>query len=254
MNIKLIQQIISNKSEHIAIKKAAIKYADAIGTPMAMFKSVASKQETETSVKKIQIVGNTNYWLDSHGDVHVAGNWNKTISDNGKKFHLHDHKFEIMAQVGKIDGLQEMQIEWSKLGVSKEGFTTSLVASSTISKEMNERIYKAYMSGDITQHSVGMQYVKIDFAVNPEAYKDEQSNANWNEVYPLLGNQEKADENGMFWVVRESKLIEISAVLMGSNSLTPTLENKQEPFDNTLANDAAANALRLNELYNNLKF
>ncbi|HPZ10702.1 MAG TPA: hypothetical protein PL110_21610, partial [Candidatus Eremiobacteraeota bacterium] len=52
-----------------------------------------------------------------------------------------------------------------------------------------------------------------------------------------------ADERGYFWVVKEAKIIEGSAVVMGSNSATPTLENKEfeavedtsndEPLENT---------------------
>ena len=38
------------------------------------------------------------------------------------------------------------------------------------------------------------------------------------------GNQAAATELGFFWAVSEAKLIEISCVLEGSNTLTPTLE------------------------------
>jgi hypothetical protein len=66
-----------------------------------------------------------------------------------------------------------------------------------------------------------MQYVRMDLAVNDDEYKDEFKT--WQEVYPLLGNPEEADKDGYFWAVREAKLIEVSAVLLGSNVLTPTL-------------------------------
>jgi len=42
-------------------------------------------------------------------------------------------------------------------------------------------------------------------------------------------------EQGYFWAVKEAKLIEISAVLEGSNELTPTIDakNTHEPLENT---------------------
>lgn len=253
MDIQKIKDILENKADHVAIKKAAIKYADAWSTPTQVAKTNAKKAYTDdTGVINLNIVGNTNYWMDSHEDVHVKGNWSKTISDGGKKFHLHDHKFERTAQVGKFQSLEEKQVLWSDLGVDKEGSTQSLVGNTNVIKEMNESIYNEYKNGEVDQHSVGMRYIKLDFAVNPDVYEDDEANKAWAEVYPLLGNQDKADETGSFWVVREAKLIEISAVLMGSNSLTPTLEDKQKPLGDTSANDAAAKALRTKQFYINL--
>tara|TARA_R110000796_G_scaffold182986_1_gene299474 strand:- start:192 stop:557 length:366 start_codon:yes stop_codon:yes gene_type:complete len=107
-------------------------------------------------------------------------------------------------------------------------------------KEYNSKVFNEYKSGRITQHSVGMQYVKMDLAVNDEEYEEEYKV--WKDNIDNLGNSEQANEKGYFWFVREAKLIEISAVLLGSNSLTPTLENKQadlssldvvEPSDDT---------------------
>jgi hypothetical protein len=40
----------------------------------------------------------------------------------------------------------------------------------------------------------------------------------------LIANGEVADKKGFFWAVKEAKLIEISAVISGSNELTPTLQ------------------------------
>ncbi|KQC33970.1 hypothetical protein AAU57_11995 [Nonlabens sp. YIK11] len=255
MDIQKIKDILANKKEVISLKKAAVKFSDGWSTPAIVVKSSATKADNseDNGIITRDIIGNTNYWMDSHEDVHVPGNWSKTISDGGKKFHLHDHKFELMAQVGKFNSLEERQIAWKDLGVNKEGFTSSLVANTSILKSLNEKIYNAYKSGEIDQHSVGMRYVKLEFAVNPAAVKSEEDNANWNEIYPLLGNPERADEKGYFFIARETKLVEISAVLMGSNSLTPTLESKQEPSKDTLAESEAAKALQLNQFINLVK-
>ncbi|HKZ36113.1 MAG TPA: hypothetical protein VJ184_00580, partial [Chryseolinea sp.] len=95
---------------------------------------------------------------------------------------------------------------------------------SNIIKEYNPIVFGQYLSKEVNQHSVGMVYVKLDLAVNDSEMKDEY--VQWNKYINLIGNKEKAIEQGYFWAVKEAKLIEISAVLAGSNELTPTLDNK----------------------------
>ena len=74
-----------------------------------------------------------------------------------------------------------------------------------------------------------MYYVKVELAVN-DAEEIEEYKV-WNQYINDIGNKELAEENGYFWAVKEAKLIEISAVLEGSNSLTPTIEAKDiEPL------------------------
>jgi hypothetical protein len=112
----------------------------------------------------------------------------------------------------------------------------ALFMDSRIIKGYNERIFNEYANGLINQHSVGMQYVKIDLAVNDEDEEDEYKV--WTDNIDSLGNKEEAEKLGYFWLVREAKLIEISAVLLGSNSLTHTIEplkdtQKTEPHKST---------------------
>jgi hypothetical protein len=75
-----------------------------------------------------------------------------------------------------------------------------------------------------------MRYVKIDLAINSESEYDKEEKEIWDKYYQVVANKEVADERGFFWVVSEAKIIEGSAVVMGSNSATPTIsvENKTE--------------------------
>ena len=98
-----------------------------------------------------------------------------------------------------------------------------LVMESNIMKDYNPLIYGQYLSNEIDQHSVGMYYINLDLAVNDPEMKAEYST--WNKIIDKLGNKEKAEEEGFFWAVKEAKLIETSAVLAGSNELTPTMPN-----------------------------
>ena len=81
-----------------------------------------------------------------------------------------------------------------------------------------------------------MKYVKYDMAINDEDYPNEFEA--WNKYYPEIANKKTADEKGYFWYVLEAKVVEGSAVPLGSNFVTPTLENnKSEPPKDTHKRD-----------------
>lgn len=228
-----LKELVSKKAELIALKKAEVKTVK--GGLSAMFQTSVNKgiYENGESTLKRTIIGNTYMWMDSHDDVHAKSVFAKSIKERAKSiFHLHDHKFELTAKVGEPIKVYESEIKWNDLGVEKDGVTQALFLDSEILKNYNERIFNEYSADKINQHSVGMQYVKIDLAVNDEDYEEEFKV--WKDNIDAIGNKELAEEKGYFWLVREAKLIEISAVLMGSNSLTPTIN---EPLKDTQKNE-----------------
>jgi hypothetical protein len=87
-------------------------------------------------------------------------------------------------------------------------------------------MYEQYSKGFVKNHSVGMSYVKMVLCANNPASTQEFEN--WNKYLPEVANQETAIEKGYFWAVLEAKLIEGSAVVIGSNPVTPTLENNMK--------------------------
>ena len=231
---ELIKQMIQNKGQLIEMKKSAIKYTDTCEIK-SIKSGITSKVDEEENGDEIErtIVGNTYNWLDSAGDVLVSGVFAKSLRERkDKMFHLHDHEFKITSKVGEFKDIYEKPISWKELGVERDGDTESLIAESTVIKEYNPIIFREYKNGKINQHSVGMYYVKMLLGVNDPDEKEEF--AVWNKYYPMLGNPEDADEQGYMWIVTEAKLIEISAVLMGANPITPTLDNNtKKPLDNT---------------------
>jgi hypothetical protein len=260
---ELFKYLIENKKQLISMKKSALKVCDIFDsnrievTPKSIFKN--EQLENDTSIVKT-IIGNTYNWMDSHDDVHLKNTFTKSISDRQKDiFHLHDHKFEITAKVGEPQKIYEQDIAWKTLGINKSGNTQALVMESEVLKDYNSKIFKAYKTGKINQHSVGMQYIKIDLAINDES--EEEEFKVWNDNLETIANKDRAEERGFFWAVKEAKLVEISAVLMGSNELTPTLDNKTEPLQDTQKTEAAqalqtteeAQALQLEKFYKTLK-
>lgn len=239
-NKELYDYLIARKQEMIDLKKSELKKADSVAYDVCEIKTVATKaaeQQKADTATEIQrtIVGNTYYWLDSHEDIHVSGCFATSIQQRGaaRISHLHDHLHQLDAKVGKFSDVYEQPVSWRDLGVNIDGNTVSLMADSTIKSALNSKIFDMYKAGEVDQHSVGMMYVDLQLMINdPERAKEY---ALWQAIYPLVGNKQKLDEKGYAWVVKECKLIEISAVLNGSNEVTPTL--MPGPLDDSQDND-----------------
>jgi len=235
-----LEEILKNKQEAINIKKSAYKHSDNVNNHIIkdgeenVTKVILDSEEQDNIVK---VIANTYYWLDSHGDVHVKGCFTKSIKESANKiFHFDNHEHSFNSKVGKVKSVKEVNVNWSDLGIDKEGKTICVIGETELIEDYNCQVYDAYKNNEVNQHSVGMQYVNLQIAVNQpqevEAYKL------WNEVYPLLGNPELADKMGYFWVVKEAKLKEYSCVLwQGSNSLTPTVKNIDAVDNDTSKNE-----------------
>ena len=251
-----IDYLVKHNKEIIEFKKAVVKHTTPTTTEAEnspTFKALSTSKENDTdSIIKRTVIGNTYNWLDSHGDVHLEGTFGKSISERQNKiWHLHDHEQKITAKVGIPSKIYEAPVEWSDLGIKKAGTTTALMMDSDIRKDYNNLIFQEYKDGNIDQHSVGMYYVKIDFAVNDKDHKAEFKT--WNDNIENIGNREKAEELGYFYAVKEAKLVEISAVLQGSNELTPTIEAKDiEPEQSTQTEPEQSTQKTNNNLRNNL--
>lgn len=244
----LIAYLIANKTELIDLKKSAIKNFVPCGGLVAdsglVSKAFTSDMvDTDETIYRT-IVGNTYNWMDSHDDVHLNNLFGQSIKDkNGRIYHRHDHVPMLTAKVGKFSKVYEQVVNWTDVGVNKVGQTMALLADSAIRKSYNPLIFESYKDGEIDQHSVGMQYVKIFLAVNNKENKEEFDA--WNKYFPLLGNPEKALEKGYFWVVKEAKLIEISCVTDGSNELT----GMYNPPKSSLNIDPPASSQKSNSFY-----
>ena len=232
-----IEEIIKNKAELINIKKGVIKHSDVVLNSQFKDSDGVIKLEYSESndSNTVKVIANTYNWLDSHGDVHVKGCFTKSIQESlpsNKIFHFDNHTHSFSAKVGNVKNVTETKVNWSDLGIDKEGKTIVLIGETELIEEYNCQVYKAYKAGEINQHSVGMQYIDLQLAVNNPANIEEFKV--WNAVFPLLGNPDFAISQGHFWVVKEAKLKEYSCVLwQGSNSLTPTMKEDIEAVEDT---------------------
>jgi len=232
-----IKKVVREKDTIIAQKKSKMKEADGIVITDAAQKSVKKQVEVDEDKDELEavLIINTTNFMDSHGDVHMPGLWSKSLNENRNIMHLQEHqmKFDKIIADGEDLNAFTRKFSWSDLGYSYMGETEALVFSSKIKRERNGYMFDQYRRGRVNNHSVGMGYVKIELAVDD---KDEaEYYKNWTDNIDKIANREKADETGYFWIVREAKVIEGSAVPIGSNTATPTYDIKSEPlFEGTL--------------------
>jgi len=249
---ELFKFLVDNKETLSNQKKSAIKYADGISSNVTLLKDFttvkstnkANDNEDEITVKAII---NTTNIMDSHDDVHIKGLWNKSIKENKRILHVQEHKsqeFDKIISSGKDLNVSVADFKWKELGFNANGSTEALVFDSTVKRSRNKYMFNQYKSGFVDNHSVGMQYVKLDLAINDEEF--EENKVIFDKHIDSIVNKEDATNQGYFWVVTEAKAIEGSAVPLGSNPITPTLENKTEPSNDTQTDkeEAASKALQ----------
>lgn len=236
-----IDWMIANKTALIAQKKSTIKHADAISymVPLISEKGdsiikAESIPDTATRIKVRSII-NTTKLFDSHGDVHIDQLWNKSLKENKENYLVNQHNFSFEGIISDEVKAFVKQISWAELGFGGyEGTTQALVYDSVIDKADSPDMFERYRKGKVKNHSVGMRYVKLEMAVDDDRYEKEK--AVWDKYYPVIANKADADEAGVFWAVLEAKNIEGSAVVKGSNFVTPTFsvqETKTQPFEDT---------------------
>jgi len=241
---ELFSSLIENKDIIIAQKKAIKKEVDCgiiVHPVIVRDKKEANKQEEnivdpiDIDQLKVVVIINTTNFLDKHGDVHLPGIWNKSLSENKMIMHLQEHEMEFDKIISDGNDLKAYvkNYTWAELGYSYPGVTEGLTFESNIRRKRNEFMLNQYANGWVKNHSVGMYYVKMDIAINNEDYPNEFEA--WKKYYNEIANKEVADDKGYFWYVLEAKVIEGSAVPLGSNSATPTLNNgmNQEPEKST---------------------
>lgn len=233
----LFAYLIENKHDIIEQKKSVIKRAEGslsmlIGENFSEVSKAKPVYENnkELGTLKRTIVANTYWWMDSHSDVHLGRTeevdsavFTETIKGREKKIHPTDqHNWSLDGKMGKTLALYEAPISWRALGVGRTGMTEALFAEAQIEKSRNERRYNDYLNDEIDQHSVGMRYQDIQLAVNDQdEYPKEY--AVYNKYIGKIGNRQEVEKQGYFFAVAKAFLGEYSAVISGSNELTPTL-------------------------------
>jgi hypothetical protein len=174
------------------------------------------------------IAVNTTNVLDSHGDLHIKGIWNKTVKEQQQKnYLLLDHKMEMGSVAVKKENVEMFlaDIPFKSVGKSFEGTTQALIYKVSKDNVINPIAKEWLESGDDIEASVRMQYVNVELAMNSDDKRDKAELKTFNDNIGNIANKGDFEELTHFWVVKEAKnLGESSLVLMGSNSSTGVIE------------------------------
>lgn len=249
-----LEWLAVNKDLVIAEKTNTIKHSDVLtfyGEPSSdegVNKATAITDYDAIRNLNVKSVINSCGVIDSHMDCHIKGIWKKSLSENKVWYWLQEHKmaFDHIIADSKSNNIKAYteEVPFKQLGLKGQGATECLVFEGDLDRR-NEFMFKQYMKGYVHNHSVGMRYIKIFMCVNSEERGWKEEKDNWDKYYPSVINKDVADANGYFWAVTEAKFIEGSAVVIGSNQSTPTLEVEAtkdiEPSDDTQNNDNHTN-------------
>jgi len=240
----------TNKSTLIAEKKYQTKHGDVIsyfvtneeGNELVNKGAIIDPSEFKGNEIKVSVVVNTTNILDSHGDVHIPNIWNKTLKEKKDLYLLQEHKMTFENIISGDVKASIKYMTWRELGLDMFGTTQALVFVATIKRDRNEFMFNQYLNGYVKNHSVGMQYVNIELALNSNFKEDAEERAIWDKYIDTIVNKKSAEDAGFFWAVTEAKLIEGSAVVIGSNTITPTIsvEDKSTPTEVTKTDQQTA--------------
>ena len=229
---ELVQHLVANKSKLVAQKKAITKEADGYAFNNVFYHpkkvegaTIKAEMPNSPALEKelrVMPVINTTFWHDSHDDVHIDGLWNKSLQETKFIMHVQEHKMAFDKIIADGDDVKAFTqtLSWRQLGLDIDGSTEALMFDSIVKADRNAFMHDQYRKGYVRNHSVGMRYVKIELAVNDEDYKEEF--AVWNKYIDRIANKEHTMAKGYFWAVTEAKVVEGSAVPIGSNTMTPT--------------------------------
>jgi len=261
---QMFMSLKANKQQIIDKKKSAIKFSDEISLSFNADPRETTKEkpkDLEYGEHVYPIINTTNY-LDSHGDVHLSGIWDKSATEQqGKIYYIINHDLSIGKVISYPNEVEIMikDLTWKSIGRDYEGSTQALIYKAMLSETSNPDAYMAFKSRKPIQNSVRMIYVALDLAINDAGSDFKAEKRNWDKYYPLIANKEVADERGYFWPIFEAKIYkEGSAVLFGSNDATEVQYEEPkhiEPPISTQKGDAAKSTFlrSLNNLEQSLK-
>lgn len=252
------EYLIQNKSRLIEQKKSMPIKSDPVyfGSTKVFNKGENAFKSNEPvlgdlDTLRVKVAANASNWIDGHKDMLLPGAAMKSIKERkGIIPHLHDHIHELDAELGDVVDIYYQTLSLIELGFNSPGSTDVLVFITDLIKSYNPKVFEKYQKGKIKQHSIGLQYMKLELCINDSDYEKEQDF--WNKYYPQVINKDVADEDGYFWIVPEFKLIENSAVLFGSNILTPTLDNDYKKIEPDNSTHGKAEPLKDTQMLNEL--
>ena len=91
--------------------------------------------------------------------------------------------------------------------------------------------------------------------LNSDSKYDKVEKENFDKYFPLIANKREYEEIDYFWAILEAKAIEGSAVVIGSNQVTPTIEIQADAksLENIEPSGFDTQKIEYKQILNNLK-
>lgn len=253
----MFKDLLLNKELIIGEKTAQVyksyeKGVSVLTNQKEIIKALEAAKDFNADPEYYYFVVNSSNILDSHGDVHVKGNWDKTVKEQqGKVFLVFDHtlkRSEIIAMKEDIE-MFTSEIPFSLIGKSYEGNTYCLIYKVAKSKIANKEAKDWLEQGYSFEASVRMQYVKIELAANTSDVNMVKEKETYDKYIEVIANKDDFEDIMYFWVVKEAKNVyESSLVMFGSNNATGLIqENKSEADNITPENEPSNDTQPINE-------
>jgi hypothetical protein len=223
--------IIKEKTSNIL--KSCEKGLSVVANQDTIFKALETNKALKLDSDYYYFAVNSSNILDSHRDLHVKGNWDKSVKEQqGKVYLVFDHQLkrnEIIAMKEDIS-MFTAEIPFSLIGKNYDGDTYALIYKVAKNKIVNKEAKEWLNDGYSLEASVRMQYVKIELAVNTNDTDSVKEKETFDKYIDVIANKNEFKDLDYFWVVKEAKNVqESSLVMFGSNSATGTIqENKTE--------------------------
>ena len=238
---ELFAYLRNNKKELLQTKSSSLKLCDSIvghttienrESKTSSIKEEDNSELSDPGTLKVKMVANVTNIVDSHMDMLLPGAYTESIKKRGTSIpHLLDHNHSAIGHIGDVTKVYTQDIALTELGYAAKGNAEALVMESTVRKSYNEKAFDFYAANKINQHSIGLTYGELELAINSEHESDKVEKAAWDKYYPQVINKEVVDKRGYFYIVPKVDVKENSAVLFGSNPLTPTLSTKGESLE-----------------------
>lgn len=245
---ELFKALKENKDLIIESKKAKIYESEKKDKNLCVITNQQSIYKISESVKGFEMdsdyyyfVVNSSNILDSHSDMHINGNWEKTVKEQQNRNYLvWDHELSKSEIIGMKQDVKMFTatIPFKLIGKDYEGDTYCLIYQIKKDKIVNIQAKEWLNQGYTFEASVRMQYMDIDLALDSDNNDHVKEKANFDTYFPLIANKSDYDEISYFWIVKQAKnVMESSLVMFGSNSATGLIQENNEPEKSTLENN-----------------
>lgn len=168
-------------------------------------------KDVDESSRTVTGIYNSYNFLDSDGDVLLPGCAKVSIKQRGpaskavaKIKHALNH--DLTQLPGKLMLLEERMVD----GVMGIYFETRMTDT-----QLGNDTLKNYLAGIYDNHSIGFQYMQMEWI--------ERDAKGWDKIINQLINPEEAEGKNYVFAIKEINLFEGSTVAFGANSLTPFL-------------------------------